>query len=111
MTDSSDTYLIRNGGTVEITVAESPERIGLLVVPGIGGASAETYVGVLAADLQDGTQTVFPLPQPALDPPRIEVHRNGLREVYGHGFTATGTEIVFTTPPAIDDVIGLSYAL
>lgn len=92
---------VTNSGTSSAAVLD-------FVLPVTEPYIPETYSGVLAG-VQNGVATVFALPEPAATPTQIEVYRNGLREVYGIGFTATASQLTFTTPPLSTDVIAVSY--
>jgi len=106
----TDNFVIQPGDTVSVTVVES-EPLDMLLISGLPGGADSTYYGVLPLGQQDGVRASFPLPQPASSPGRILVFRNGLLEVNGVGFTATATQITFSTPPLDTDVITLFYTV
>lgn len=106
-----DWYLNISTGDVWLLSAGVWELQGSIKGPpgiDVGGA---IFSEVLSSSAQDGVNVIFPLSQVAKHPASIQVFRNGLLEVFGVGFTATSSQITFTSPPLVSDVISLSYQI
>jgi len=73
------------------------------------GPGVQIFTGALQGQLQDGINARFTLPLPASSADAIEVYRNGLLEVRGLSFSSTQNEVMFTSPPLVDDIISVTY--
>lgn len=102
--DPVDVVADPNGPQVIIVAAPGPP--GPPGSPGDGtGVVNETPSGV-----QDGVNTAFVLahtPQVG----SISVYRNGLRERINVGYTASGSDITFSTAPLSSDEITVDYLM
>lgn len=74
-----------------------------------GAAAGEVFSAVLTGQVQDGVNSVFALPAVARNTDFIQVFRNGLLEIQGVAYSASTTQIVFTSPPLESDVIAVSF--
>lgn len=71
------------------------------------GPPATPFSEVLTG-VQDGVNADYELTHPAV-PHSLMVHRNGLCEVAGIGYTLAGASLQFTTPPLATDLVTLTY--
>lgn len=91
------------------------ETMGPPGPPGPPGASGPPGVGGLAVaevippEYQDGVNDTFPLSVSADLSQAVQVFRNGLMEMPGHGYLVTPTHVTFTTPPLDSDVLTVVY--
>lgn len=115
---SQDAFVIHPDDVVYVVVDDpvltgDPVAVVLVGGPagpaGEPGTSVELFTEVLPAELQDGVEVTFELSRVALIPAQVQVFRNGLLEVPNVGFTATATEITFSTAPLDSDVVAVSY--
>lgn len=108
---------------VDFVVADDPQ-VELSVVDGDftvievrgpagprGPAAGEVYSTVLTGQVQDGENLVFALPVQARSVDFIQVYRNGLLEIRGVSYSASTTQIMFTTAPLESDVISVAYPI
>lgn len=64
---------------------------------------------ILPQEMQDGVRYSFGLQYQAYSAESVQVFRNGLKEVYGLGYSSTATHVTFTTPPLDSDIIAVVY--
>lgn len=74
-----------------------------------GPAANPATSEVLPAESQNGINTTFSLSGTIDLSHAIQVFRNGLLEIQGHGYLVTENAVTFTTPPLDSDVIAVIY--
>lgn len=94
---------------VDVVVEENIVAAVLVAGPPGPPAAGDPVTDLLPQIMQDGINTQFPLTYEAISVESIQVFRNGLAEIRGVGFTATTSEITFTTAPLDSDVIAVHY--
>jgi hypothetical protein len=94
-----------SGNVVVLETGGPPGEPGPPGPPGSGLAVAE----VLSDEYQDGVNDTFPLSIPADLSQAVQVFRNGLMEIQGHGYLMTSMHVIFTTPPLDSDVLTVVY--
>lgn len=75
------------------------------------GESYPTIVETLSNEFQDGVNVSFAFTNTTYSPSSVQVFRNGLKEVYGLGYSATTTHVTFTSPPLDSDIIEVVYQI
>lgn len=108
--------------TIDVNLTQAIPTFNALTGPGLKGDKGEKgdrglkgdtsyviVVDVLEEELQNGVNFQFSLSEQAKSPTKIQVFRNGLLEIYGLGYTATTTQVTFTTPPLANDVVSVVY--
>lgn len=63
----------------------------------------------LAVAAGDGTDTTFPLPEPAYDASTMRIYVNGVAQASGWSLSGDGSTVTFTTAPAANTVIHFLY--
>lgn len=102
--DTVDLTADPNGAAVILVAAPGPPG-----PPGAPGDGAQVF-GETPTGVKNGINTTFGL----ADTPRsgsTAVYRNGLRERLGVGYTESGTDIVFSTPPLSSDDLSVDYLM
>ena len=99
------------GGTPEnVIVVETMGPRGPKGDAGPPGPAANPATSeVLPAESQNGINTTFSLSGTIDLSHAIQVFRNGLLEIQGHGYLVTPNTVTFTTPPLDSDVIAVIY--
>lgn len=99
------------GGTTEnVIVVETMGPRGPKGDAGPPGPAANPATSeVLPAESQNGINTTFSLSGTIDLSHAIQVFRNGLLEIQGHGYLVTPNTVTFTTPPLDSDVIAVIY--
>lgn len=108
--------------TIDVNLTEATPTFNALTGPGLKGDKGEKgdrglkgdtsyviVVDVLEEELQNGVNLQFSLSEQAKSPTKIQVFRNGLLEIYGLGYTATTTQVTFSTPPLASDIVSVVY--
>lgn len=97
------------GITQDVVIVET---MGPRGPEGPAGPPGLTYIAiseVLPAQLQNGVNATFALPDTADLTKAIQVFRNGLLEIPGQGYLVTEDSVTFTNPPLDSDVIAVIY--
>lgn len=118
--------------SIDVDLTESVPTFNALTGPGFQGASGapgedgvdgdrgpkgdqgQSYPLVtetLSNEFQDGVNVSFSFNGEAYSPTSVQVFRNGLKEVYGLGYSATTTHVTFTTAPLDSDIIEVIYQI
>lgn len=92
-----------------VVIVETMGPQGASGQPGPAGTGSLSISEVLSAEYQDGVNDTFPLSNPADLSQAVQVFRNGLLEIQGHGYSVTSTHVTFTTPPLDSDVLTVIY--
>lgn len=75
------------------------------------GNSYPLFVETLSNEFQDGVNVSFAFTNETYSPSSVQVFRNGLKEIYGLGYSATTTHVTFTTAPLDSDIIEVIYQI
>lgn len=84
--------------------------VGIPGIPGIPGDPHQSTFNEVPGGVRNGVNLAFSL----LNTPvtgSTRVHRNGLREYLGIGYTESGAGILFTTAPLVTDVLTVDYMI
>lgn len=102
--------IVASGDVVkDLTFVTNDPAISLFIAEGgAGGSVSPTITQIISSSLQNGVNTVFALAEKAVLS-SVQVFRNGLREFNGIGYTASATQITFTTAPLDSDLIAVVY--